>query len=515
MSSLVRNIWRKTWRWRTFLDEPERTVREALKLLGRLSAGGIAIPEDLVTTVLKAKRELETSDTPIGAERASAIYDAYRKLAILGGRLEDVQEVRLADSFFRAAINSEYLLKFASENGTAVPPSVQTDLIAGQAAIGTQPDREVKAKFYAAYAVLARLLGSVTADTIKACRSSRTRRALDRDVTLAIVLTVLTVFISVLLFTADQINKQLKDEVTAANDSAIKLRGTVFPSFPSASPPVMVRDEYVKEPCAALTLQPAPGEFTIKSQADLDQIQSFAIAIRDARARANKLNLFILYMECDPFGECWWRNGQHNQNVAAMRDKDAKPRLRDRLELNPTLGNYTAEFLCKVQTWQEVRDFSLNVQKTYEATFGAFVSQVLPVLYALLGAYAFRLRQFSETVRNRTFHPSFADSARLITAIIAGTVAGLFNPVSGLSVSPLAAAFLIGYGVEIFFRFLDTLLNSFGSGATKEAARPAGEPPLRQEAETAACPRVAAVAPAVTEREKSADHRPSEAHSPG
>jgi hypothetical protein len=81
----------------------------------------------------------------------------------------------------------------------------------------------------------------------------------------------------------------------------------------------------------------------------------------------------------------------------------------------------------------------------------------------LLGAYAFRLRLFGETLRKRTFHPSYADSARMITAVIAGAISGLFNPAQGLSLSPLAVAFLVGYGVELFFKLLDTLTNAFGS----------------------------------------------------
>jgi hypothetical protein len=51
----------------------------------------------------------------------------------------------------------------------------------------------------------------------------------------------------------------------------------------------------------------------------------------------------------------------------------------------------------------------------------------------------------------------------------------LFNPVRDLAVSPLATAFLVGYGVEIFFRFIDTLLNSLGTAAPG-AARPAPSP---------------------------------------
>jgi len=43
--------------------------------------------------------------------------------------------------------------------------------------------------------------------------------------------------------------------------------------------------------------------------------------------------------------------------------------------------------------------------------------------------------------------------------LIAGLVVGLFNNFTqGISLSPLAVAFLVGYGVEIFFSFLDTFL---------------------------------------------------------
>ena len=53
----------------------------------------------------------------------------------------------------------------------------------------------------------------------------------------------------------------------------------------------------------------------------------------------------------------------------------------------------------------------------------------------------------------------------MITAVIAGAIAGLFNPATGSALSPLATAFLVGYGVELFFRFLDTLLAAFGSSS--------------------------------------------------
>jgi hypothetical protein len=365
-------------------------------------------------------------------------------------------------------------VKYAAESGATVPSDVQADLIAGQAAFGTQPDAQVKGKFYNAYAAVAKMLGNVTADTLKACRSPHTWRVLKRDKWFAISLAAATVIISVLLFTAETVNKQLTDEVGTANDLAIKLRGVVFPPVLGHAEPPALRQNYAQEPCAALTATPRADDFMPKSQADLDQLQGFAIALRGARSRANKLNAFILGSECDPFGYC--RNApEHDKYISQTQAPGATPSLHDRFELRPAISNYTAEFLCKVQTWQKVRDFAVNIQKTYEATWGSFVAQALPVLYAWLGAYAYRLRRFGETIRNSTFHPSFADSARLITAIIAGAVAGLFNPARNLAVSPLAIAFLVGYGVEIFFRFLDASLTAFGNGASA-APSPSSSP---------------------------------------
>ena len=455
--------------------EPARTLERALRWLGQISAGGIAIPDAVKLAVLNARKESAANNGTLTPDTASALYDAYSELAPLAARLDDDKEVPLADSFTRAVINSEYLLKYASESGTPVPDNVQNDLIAGQATLGTKPEDLVKSKFYRAYAALAKLAGNVTADTIKACRSARTRRTLRRDERRALALASVTVVVSVVLFTVAAINDQLTDEVTTANDLAIKLRGIVFPAVGAGAQPAVIRDEYIKDPCDALVLPPRKDEFTVHSQADLDQIQQFAIAIRGARSRAGRLNAFIAYSECDPFGRCSWQNDGHNASVAQMLADDAQPRMRDRFELNPTLSNYTAEFLCKVQTWQEVRDFAVNIQKSYSAIYGGLVAHALPILYALLGAYAYRLRQFSESMRTRTFHPSYADSARVITAVIAGAVAGLFNPVRDLAVSPLATAFLVGYGVEIFFRFIDTLLNSLGSAAPG-AARPPPAP---------------------------------------
>lgn len=112
-----------------------------------------------------------------------------------------------------------------------------------------------------------------------------------------------------------------------------------------------------------------------------------------------------------------------------------------------------------------MRNFAKNVRANALAFYGALAAYCLPVLYALLGAFAFTLRDFSERVKRRTYlSSSYANTARTIAAMTAGAIISLFsNMGQGLSLSPLALAFLVGYGVEAFFAFLDTLLTAFSA----------------------------------------------------
>jgi len=80
---------------------------------------------------------------------------------------------------------------------------------------------------------------------------------------------------------------------------------------------------------------------------------------------------------------------------------------------------------------------------------------------------------------SRTFVPSHSDSARFLIAAIGGAVVGLFNNFTinqGASIPPLAIAFLVGYAVDVFFSFLEGLIQAFTrskGNSTVPAAAPA------------------------------------------
>jgi hypothetical protein len=115
----------------------------------------------------------------------------------------------------------------------------------------------------------------------------------------------------------------------------------------------------------------------------------------------------------------------------------------------------------KLQWYQSFRAYAKEVQQSNLVVFGALTAYVLPILYALLGAFAYALRALSQEATLRTYVPSNAAFARIIIALIAGLVVGLFNNLTqGVSLSPLAIAFLVGYGVELFFSLLDAFLET-------------------------------------------------------
>jgi hypothetical protein len=105
---------------------------------------------------------------------------------------------------------------------------------------------------------------------------------------------------------------------------------------------------------------------------------------------------------------------------------------------------------------------------------------LLPVLYGLLGACAFVLRQLCEDVSTLRF----ADDSRvrytlrLNIGVLGGLAVGWFiDPTAEGSMvanlSPLALAFVAGYGSDLLFAVLDRIVGAFAT-----------QPPAAREAET-------------------------------
>jgi hypothetical protein len=108
---------------------------------------------------------------------------------------------------------------------------------------------------------------------------------------------------------------------------------------------------------------------------------------------------------------------------------------------------------------------------------------LLPALYGLLGACAFVLRQLSADLSRDFSTLRFAHdsrvrySLRLNIGVLAGLAVGWFiDPTQEGSVvanlSPLALAFVAGYGSDLLFAVLDRIVNAFSSQPAAEVPAP-------------------------------------------
>jgi hypothetical protein len=93
---------------------------------------------------------------------------------------------------------------------------------------------------------------------------------------------------------------------------------------------------------------------------------------------------------------------------------------------------------------------------------------VLPLLYGLLGAFAFVLRKLSDPVGKLTYaHDTRVSyTLRLHIGALSGLAVGWFingnTPSSGLTaLSPLALAFAAGFGSDLLFTALDKVISAF------------------------------------------------------
>ena len=112
------------------------------------------------------------------------------------------------------------------------------------------------------------------------------------------------------------------------------------------------------------------------------------------------------------------------------------------------------------------------VETRFVSFYISFLGSLLPLIYALLGTVAFGIRDLRRRVADNTWTVAQELSAtlRLLLAFFVGVVIGLFGDwTRGTSLSPIAIAFLAGYGVESFFDFLDGILKAFGKGGAAGA----------------------------------------------
>lgn len=348
--------------------------------------------------------------------------------------------------FDSAVGDSMCLLMYAAQNGKIVDDTTRSGILHAVTASNAAADETAVCNLLAAYTKLAAQLSPVTADSIRASYGNETKPTIKSLRMWACILVAPIMLFSVLAFVSSSISSAMRTDITTANELAIKIRSEL---------------ETEQAPTAGTVSQPRLPQGLNEGDV-LTQLQLYASTVRAIDARALQLNWFVFNAEWDPFLSNRTKGGQSQSEKLTNQQA-----LKAKFELPVPIGlaGMPLALDTLTDTYQDVRSFAQSVLDLVTVSYGAITICLLPVLYALLGTCAYLLRTFEEELRTMTFLPSSrANLARFLIAGIGGAVVGLFSNFTitqGASISPLAIAFLVGYAVDVFFSFLEGLLQAF------------------------------------------------------
>lgn len=117
-----------------------------------------------------------------------------------------------------------------------------------------------------------------------------------------------------------------------------------------------------------------------------------------------------------------------------------------------------------------------------ESVLKVLQGYILPLLYGLLGAFIFILRDLLREIKALTysFDSEIRFRLRLTLGALGGMIIGWFlkpDEVNGLaSLSPMALAFLMGYNVDILFAIMDKLIDNVKRSLSRNDNSPTTKP---------------------------------------
>jgi len=337
--------------------------------------------------------------------------------------------------FLEKADEAISLLEYAAESGIEIGDDIRDGILEAANSANGQTDSQKAARFLSSFTKLAQKVEPVTARTLlESSKVSKARHAGRKNYFhLVLLLAVPTVFFSIAAFVSSGISDNIQRDTTNCN--------------------ALVRKLNLELPPRASGANVNPAAQTRASADDVHQdLQVLAESIRSIDRRGHQLNHFLFLNTVDPLGT-----------------------NRDDRELNWGMlqTNMAGEAEKRILKYQDVRNFASNAQEGIALWYGAAAKYVLPVLYALLGACAYLARRLEREVTSRTFNGDDKRQIRLVIAGIGGLVVGLFSNFSGsgASLPPLAVAFLVGYSVDVFFRFLENLTDALAKGSATPKQR--------------------------------------------
>ena len=332
---------------------------------------------------------------------------------------------------------AEWLLRYAAETGVEVDPGIQEKILRAKATDPAKWDAQTASDLLLALAWLSKKLDPVSVKSLQASyEEEASRRVRDKYMEISFGLAVLILLFSLLSFITNALSTEINAKITESNTLAATLR-TQLGNTNSL--------------CLtnAIDLSKPPPDVSYIDV--VTELQKYASNIRDIDSRAKQLNWFIGCSESEYYLRKMSTNASTN-HVA--------------FQLPVGLPNLWDAEAGRTTIYQHVRAFAQSVVDDVSIYYGAIVSCLLPVLYALFGNCVRFLRNYEQQIASRTFLQSSFDHGHLRIAGMCGMVVGLFNITisQGASIPPLAIAFLVGYSVDMFFSFLEGLLRALVKG---------------------------------------------------
>jgi hypothetical protein len=356
-----------------------------------------------------------------------------------------------------ALTETQRLLAYAASAGITIEPDVSDAIARARAAHERRTwNAEIEAKFWPSKSKLSLAVKPVTVESLAEGAIGAAAKATRRYFLSTVVLGAIILPISIIVFINTAISNDIGNLLKENDAAAVALHEQLV-NYQSALEQTALIGTDRGNPARVRTNPPGLSQALLSPNL-VEKLAQFARINRQIFAESRTLNFFILNDEMEP----WWAQAQEEVKRANLeldvRAGDAE---------HPSVTDVGFE---KIATFQDIRAFARQTQQMNLVIYGALTAYVLPIAYSLLGACAFVLRSMAAQTGSKTYQPSYSNRARLIIALIAGTVIGLFNNFTqGVSVSPLAAAFLVGYAVEVFFSFLDAFVHTFDKARNPKA----------------------------------------------
>lgn len=383
--------------------------------------------------------------------------------------------------------DSERMLAYAASAGKQIEPDIPETIAVAREALGLgKLTTSLHGRLYCVQSRLAHAIRPVSAETLDPNSMEEARKAARYYFRLAFFMAALIVPASMVMFVNSKLSASGKALVEANDQIALPLhdaleaqRNAILsierPGGTYASPGIpMLRVKSSAQALGAQGVLPVAEErpeidsvqaLTPSALAIKEKLQVFARNNRQLYAETIWLERLSLHGSENPYRSPWMSRAETQREnleltlpILVRRNQSGDGSKDDQNAHGPE--HSVDDGLQKLAVYQDIRAMAQNAQHTSDFLWSSIAVYVLPVLYAVLGTLAFILRDLCARTRTQTYHASqarFANGARIIVAVIVGTVIGLFDKFmdGSISPSPLAIAFVAGYAVDPFFAFID------------------------------------------------------------